>query len=242
MAVLFGVFTAAVVAMGASEVGPGRYDAVAASLTELGVYLVPLVALAFGYDAIVGPATSGRLEPLFALPIPLGRIVIGTFLGRAVALAVALLLGFVPGGAATVLLGGVPLLGRYAVVALAAVAAACAFLGLSVLISTLAREKTHALGAVLLAWLWFVLLFDLLALGAVAAFDLSGTAVGLMVLLNPADCFRVVALSQLDVVSGGTGAVLAAAGLSVPVVVLALAIWTVGSVLLAARLVHRRRL
>lgn len=37
------------------------------------------------------------------------------------------------------------------------------------LVSTLAREKTHALGGVLLVW--FVIVHDLLALGVVAAFQ-----------------------------------------------------------------------
>lgn len=242
VAILFGVFTAAVVGMGALEVGPSRYDAVAASLAELGVYLVPLVALTFGYDAIVGPATTGTLELLFALPVPQGRVVLGTYLGRATSLMAALLLGFVPGAALTVFLADVASLGVYAVVALAAVGAALAFLGISLLVSTVAHEKTHALGAVLLAWLWFVLLHDLLALGAIAGLDLSGTAVGVMVLLNPADCFRVLALSRLEVVSGGVGSVLQAASLSVSMVAVALAVWTIGTVWLAARLVRRRRL
>ena len=239
---LVAVFTAAVVAMGASDVGPGRFDAVAASLTELGVYLVPLVALAFGYDAIVGPATAGTLELLFALPIAQRRVVTGIFAGRALALASALLLGFLPGAVLVLLFGAVTDLAIYAVVALAAVATAISFLALGVLISALARGKTHALGAVLLCWLWFVLLHDLLALGAIAALDLSGTAVGAMVLANPADCFRVLALSQLDIAAGGVGSVLAAADLSVALVALALAGWTLGSAWLAARLGARRRL
>jgi ABC-type transport system involved in multi-copper enzyme maturation permease subunit len=66
-----------------SASGPGRFDAVAASLAELGVYLVPLAGLAVGCDAIVGPARSGALELLFSLPVPKGRVVVGSVLAEA---------------------------------------------------------------------------------------------------------------------------------------------------------------
>jgi Cu-processing system permease protein len=79
------------------------------------------------------------------------------------------------------------------------------------------------------------------ALAAIAGLDLGSRAVAVAVLLNPVDYFRVLALSQVDVVAGGFGSVLAAAGLSVPVVAAALAGWVVVPVAVAARLLGRRR-
>ncbi len=73
VALLFGLFTTAVVQFGASSVGPGRFDAVVATIAELGVYLVPLTALAVGYDAIVGADERGSLELMLALPVTKGR-------------------------------------------------------------------------------------------------------------------------------------------------------------------------
>jgi Cu-processing system permease protein len=242
VAVLFAVFSTALLAFGASDVGAGRFDVVAASLAELGVYLVPLVGLVFGYDAIVGAAESGTLELLFSLPVTQGRVVVGKYLGRATALGSALVFGFVPGAILTLVLAGLPSLGTYAVVVLAAVGTGLVFLAVGVLVSTVAREKTHALGGVLVAWLWFVLLHDLAALGAISTFDLSGTAVAAMVLTNPADCFRVLALSQLDTVAGGFGSILAEISLSVSLVAGGLIVWAVGAVGLATVLVRRRRL
>ncbi|WP_336338864.1 ABC transporter permease [Haloarcula brevis] len=242
VALLFGLFTTAVVQFGASAVGPGRFDAVVATIAELGVYLVPLTALAVGYDAVVGADERGSLELLLALPVTKGRVVVGTAVGRAAVLAGAMLLGFVPGALLTVRYLGIGSVGPYATVALAAVLTACAMLGVAVLVSTVARTKTHALGAALAIWLWVALLHDLVALGAVAGFDLGSGAVAAAILLNPVDCFRVLALTQVDVVAGGFGGVLAQAGLTAPAVAAALAAWVVVPVGVAAKLIGRRRL
>jgi len=242
VALLFGLFTTAVVQFGASAVGPGRFDAVVATIAELGVYLVPLTALAVGYDAIVGADERGSLELMLALPVRKGRVVVGTAVGRAAVLSGAMLLGFVPGALLTVRYIGLGSVGQYAAVALAAVLTACAMLGVAVLVSTVARTKTHALGVSLAIWLWVALLHDLVALGAVAGFDLGSGAIAAAILLNPVDCFRVLALSQVDVVAGGFGSVLAQAGLTAPMVAAALAAWVVVPVGVAARLIGRRRL
>lgn len=241
LVLLFGLFTVAVVRFGGSAVGPGRVDAVVATVVELGVYLVPLAAVAVGYDTVVGADERGSLELLLALPVSRGGLLIGWFAGRAVVLAGATLVGFLPGGVLLALSLGVDGVGAYAVVALAAVALGWAVLSVAVLVSTVAAEKTHALGLSLAIWLWVVLLHDLVAFAAVAGLDLGSRAVAVAVLLNPADCFRVLALSQVDVVAGGFGSVLAAAGLPVPVVAAALAGWVVAPAAVAARLLGRRR-
>jgi Cu-processing system permease protein len=236
---VFALFSVGVVAFGGG-VGPSRYDAVLASLVELGVYLVPLVALAVGYDAIVGPAERGSLALVRSLPTPAWTIVVGTYAGRAAALGGSLLVGFAPGLALAVVLAGPATVGPYAVVVFAALLAAGGFLAVGLLISTVVGERTRALGAALAAWLWFVLLHDLVALGAIAALDLSGPGVAVAVLANPADCFRVLALAQFDVLAGGFAAVAREAGLSAGVVLAGAVAWIVAPVGVAAWAMGRR--
>lgn len=48
--------------------------------------LVPAVAVALGYPPIVGDAQRGELEVFETYPLPAGRYVLGTYIGRAVAL------------------------------------------------------------------------------------------------------------------------------------------------------------
>ncbi|OYR81298.1 ABC transporter permease, partial [Halorubrum ezzemoulense] len=51
---LFVVFGGVMLTFSGSAVGPAGAERVVASLTSLAAYLVPLAALALGYDAIVG--------------------------------------------------------------------------------------------------------------------------------------------------------------------------------------------
>ncbi|MFD1587337.1 ABC transporter permease [Halorientalis brevis] len=241
LAVLFAVFSVAVVGFGTAEVGPSRYGSVVASLVELSVYLVPLAALAVGYDTVVGAEETGALDMLFALPVSQAQVIVGKFLGRACVLGGAMVVGFAGGGVAAGATIGVAGLGQYAVFVLAAVLTAVAFLGLSVLLSTLASAKTQALGTALVAWLWFVLLHDLVALGLIAGMDLPDAALTAMALTNPADVFRLLVLSQLGTTTGGFAAVLTAANLSTPVLAATLLGWLVVPLSLAVVAIRRRR-
>ncbi|AHG02645.1 ABC transporter permease [Halobacterium sp. DL1] len=240
VAVLFALFSVALVFLGGSAVGPTRVAAVLASFAQLGVYVVPLAALAVGFDTIVGADESGSLEMLLALPLSNAAVVVGTYLGRAAALGGGMLVGFAVGGALLVRFAGVGVVGSYASVVLTAVATALAFLGVSVLASTLASEKTHALGAALAAWVWFVLVHDLVALGLVATLDLPEWVVGAAVLANPADLFRVFVLRGVSTTAGGIAGVLTGTGLTTPVLLAALAAWIVLPVA-GAVLAFRRR-
>ena len=78
------------------------------------------------------------------------------------------------------------------------------------------------------------------SLGAIAALDLSVTGVALAVLANPADCFRVLALAQFDVLAGGFAAVVREAGLSTGLTLAGALAWIAGPVALAAWRMGRR--
>ncbi|MFB6269053.1 MAG: ABC transporter permease [Halobacterium sp.] len=238
VAVLFALFSTALVFLGGSGVGPARVDAVIASFAQVGVYVVPLAALAAGYDTIVGADESGSLEMLLALPLSDTAVVVGKFVGRAVAVVGGMLLGFAVGGALLVRYAGVGVLGSYAWVVLSAAGAALAFLGVGVLASALASEKTRALGGALAAWVWAVLVHDLVVLGAVASFGLPQWVVSAAVLANPADVFRVLVLQSVPTTAGGIAGVLAGTGLTAVTLGGALAAWvfaTVGGAVLAFR-------
>ncbi|MWV65379.1 ABC transporter permease subunit [Halorubrum sp. JWXQ-INN 858] len=240
---LFTLFGAMIVTFSGSTVGPDGTERIVASLTSLATYLVPLAALALGYDAIVGREAEGWLAVVFSLPIRRGEFVAGTYLGRLVVLAGATVLGFGFTGFLLVREFGVARWGAFVTFLVAAVAVGAAFLAIAVLLSTVAREKTHALGLSLLVWVWFVLVHDLLALGVIAAFTLPDTVLSVLVVANPASVFRVLVLSGLGTAAGGGfTAVLADTGLSAAILAAALLAWCVAPVVLAVRLVDRRRL
>lgn len=51
------------------QVGPTSIELTIASLVSLVIYLVPLIALLLGFDAIVGERERGSLDLLLSLPI-----------------------------------------------------------------------------------------------------------------------------------------------------------------------------
>jgi Cu-processing system permease protein len=240
---LFVVFGGMILTFSGSAVGPAGAERVVASLTSLAAYLVPLSALALGYDAVVGREEEGWLAVVFSLPVRRSEVVAGAYLGRLAVLAGATVLGFGFSGALILREFGVGEWPSFLGFLVGTVAVGAAFLAVAVLLSTVAREKTHALGAALLVWVWFVLIHDLIALGVVAAFELPDAVLSALVLSNPVSAFRVFVLSGLGTTAGGGfTAVLAGSGLSTGSLAAALAAWCLVPVAAAARLVRRRRL
>ncbi|MEF8827040.1 MAG: ABC transporter permease, partial [Halapricum sp.] len=107
-------------------------------------------------------------------------------------------------------------------------------------VSTLAAEKTHALGGTLLLWVWVALVHDLVSVGVIAAGLVPSEWLAAFVLANPATVFRVLALQSVPTVTGGMAEILVGTGLTTPVLVAALLAWSIGPVWLAGRLVSRR--
>ena len=87
-----------------------------------------------------------------------------------------------------------------------------AFLSLALLLSVLTRERTRASGLAIVLWFVFVLVFDLALLGTLVASGgaLAGDAVAWLLLLNPADVFRILNLFSLEQAEGlfGLGALM----------------------------------
>ena len=231
---LFALFGAMLVTFSGSAVGPDGVQRIIASLTTLSVYLVPLTALVFGYDAVVGRRQRGWLELVFSLPVPRHRVVLGTYIGRAIIFSGTLILGFGFVGLMLFYHHGPAHWEAYLLFLLGTVAVGAVFLAMSFVVSALAREKTHALGIVLLLWVWFVFAHDLLALGAVAAFELSQGALTALLAANPATTFRLLVLEQLGATAGsGFTAAFATAELSTGLLVVSLAAWGIAAIAIA---------
>lgn len=240
IALVVTLFTVGVLTVTTGKVGPTRPAAVVITLAELSVYLVPLVALALGHGTVVDADERGTLELLLALPVPRRDVVVGATLGRAFALVGALAIGFGAGAVVFVQSAGIIALDRYLVLVGAILWLGVVFLGLAVLVSTAAPEKSHALGGALVLWAWFVLVHDLVALGLSVALDLSRGALTALVLANPVDVFRLVVLASTGAPNGGSAAALVVETLGTVPLAAALLAWAVVPGLLAGRLIERR--
>ncbi|MFZ5550277.1 MAG: ABC transporter permease [Pseudomonadota bacterium] len=204
---VFTVFSLAIAWFGGAQqgaVGLQSAEATIASLVSLVIYLIPLIALLLGFDAVVGERERGSLDLLLALPITRGELLLGKYLGLAAALTLSTLAGF---AAVAVLMGrqlGANGLYHYLGFMLSSVLLGLAFLSLAVLLSVLARDRTRASGLAIALWFGFVLVFDLLLLGALVASGgqmagwWGGDAFAYLLLLNPADVFRILNVFSLD--------------------------------------------
>ncbi len=197
MAALFAAFALAIAYFGAAQqgsIGLRGVDVTLASLVSLVIYLVPLIALMLGYDAVVGERERGSLALLLSQPLTRFELLLGKYLGLAGALACATLLGFGSAGIVLASRFGAAAIGPYAVFLGSAVALGLAFLSVSVLISTVAASRIAASGLAIVAWFGGVLVYDLALLALLVALGgrLHGDVVPLLLLLNPADAFRMV--------------------------------------------------
>jgi Cu-processing system permease protein len=148
----------------------------------------------------VGERERGSLDLLLALPITRLELLLGKYLGLAVALTVSTVAGF--GLVAVLLVQAHERAGlyHYAGFMLSSVLLGLAFLSLAVLLSVLARDRTRATGLAIATWFFFVLVFDLLLLGLLVATggQFGGDAFAWLLLLNPADVFRILNVFSLE--------------------------------------------
>jgi Cu-processing system permease protein len=195
IAVLFALLASAVGLYGRSAEGNAA-ALTGPSLVTLASLFVPLVALALGYDAIVGERERNTLGLLLSLPISRAEVVLAKFLGRAIALSLAVLLGLGSailaaaegeGRTLALLIGPTILLGL-------------AFVSLGMLVSTVAPRQSVAASLVVVIWFLLVFFYDLGLLGLLVATDgeISQDAILGLVIANPAGLYRMVLVTTLS--------------------------------------------
>lgn len=203
VALVFAVFSLVIAYFGGAQqgvVGFRSIEITIASLVSLVIYLIPLIALLLGFDAIVGERERGSLDLLLSLPITRLELLLGKYLGLAAALTASMLGGF--GVVIALLFGQIDSRGLFHFIGFmfSSVLLGLAFLSLAVLLSVIARDRTRASGLAIAAWFFFVLVFDLLMLGLLVGTGgrMGGDAFTWLLLLNPADVFRILNVFSLE--------------------------------------------
>lgn len=242
-AVLLAGFAA--ITLGVAAIGGGVAGGFVPTVVDLLVpveVLVPIVAFAFGYRALLGDRDRGELDVLSTYPLSRLTYVVGVFVGRAVPLLGGLLVALVPVAVLVATTGGhesqiyaaqsgidsVVLYGRFVIVtglfALVMLAAALA-------VSAVSSSGRGALALVAVLWLVLGLGADL---GLAAALERGLVAPDWLVqalALGPNSAYRGLVL-QTVVDAATTTSVTAAAP---PVNCLALVAWTAGVLWLTVR-------
>jgi Cu-processing system permease protein len=231
VAVIFTLFALAIAYFGSAqqgEVGVRGIEVTIASLVSLVIYLIPLIALILGYDAIVGERERGSLDLLMSMPITRLELLLGKFLGLSAALTSATLTGFGLVGLLLTYQIGSSVIYHFGGFILSAILLGMVFLSLAVMVSVMSKDRARASGAAIAVWFLFVLVYDLTLLGVLV---LSGGSFGeelfpLLLLLNPADIFRILNIFSMEEIKVFYGlATVFPASLSNP--------WLLGSMMVA---------
>jgi Cu-processing system permease protein len=229
------------------SIGADPLAVVVVSITSLTIFLIPLIALLLSFDSIVGEHERGTLMLLLSYPLARWQVVVGKVLGQTVILGGATLVGY---GAAAAALGLQAEIAAEAWLAYSGMIASsvmlgAAFIAMGCLASTLVRERATAAGLAVGVWLFFVLIYDSALLGLLVADQ--GRVVGeqglnALLLLNPADAFRLFNMTATESVSvySGMAGPGDPSGMTSAILLGSLAAWILVPLLLAVAVFHRR--
>lgn len=210
-ALVFGVLVVSISYFGIMSEGFSgmqNFTRTSASLLNLVLYIVPLVALTMGTLSFTGD--KGSTELLFSQPLFRSEIMLGKLMGVFFSNALSTLIGFTLAGGVVVAANGGEGLPKYIAFVILSLALSFVFLSIAVWTAMLSKRKTRAFGLALFLWFFFVLFYDLLTLGGVTL--LKGKAANSFLFLslfgNPVDMVRVAVLIILDNVTifGAAGA------------------------------------
>lgn len=249
--VLFALFALGLAYFGAAasgQVGFTSLDTTIVSLASLAIFVIPLIALLLAYDGVVGEEEQGTLLLLLSYPLSHLQLLAGKFMGHALILAVSSILGFGAAALAIALLSGdvtsTELWKAFGFFIFSAVLLGWVFIALAYLISVVVSEKSRAAGLAVIVWFVFVLVYDLVLLGLLVATQ-GGVHAGLfpyLLLLNPADVFRLVNLAGFEAAQAYSGLIsVSSAQLFHPALLVAVLLLWIAVPLGLASLLFRRR-
>ena len=167
------------------------------SLTNLVIYLIPLLGLVLAYDSLSGEQEQGTLDLLYSYPILPVHILAGKFLGLIFVLATTLLLGMlIP--MITGLINDQSLV-SWLIFQLFSIWLGIIFVAIALLLSSTLWERGRLLGIAIGIWLIFVILFDIAIIGVLVATEgeLSPIVVDTIFYLNPTSLFRFLSIQNL---------------------------------------------
>ena len=165
---------------------------------QLSMAMLPIFVLITTVRSVAGDREAGIFEYLLSLPISLGAWFWGRFLGRFLVVFLPVFLAML-GATAWGSMKGVEvpwhLLAYYTGLLMAL---AWCFLGIGMLISTLARSSDVAQGAAFVVWLVLLLFLDLILLGVMIQEQLPADTAVAIALVNPMQVFRTATMMLFD--------------------------------------------
>lgn len=239
--------------LGSTPTGSVKVDPLtvtAVSLSSLSIFLIPLIAMLLSYDALIGEIERGTMALLLSYPVSRVQILAGKFIGHIIILTLATAAGYGLAGIALQLAnGGIDIAAwkPFALLIAASVVLGAAFLAMGYVISAKVKERGTAAGVAIGVWLFFVVIFDMTLLGVLVADSeqtITAPVVEGILLLNPADIYRLLNLTGYEntAMYAGMAGLSEQISLTVPVLLAAQVLWVFVPLVLAAWIFGRRQI
>ena len=220
------------------------------SLSSLSIFLIPLIAMLLSYDALIGEIERGTMALLLSYPVSRVQILAGKFIGHIIILTLATAAGYGLAGIALQLAnGGIDIAAwkPFALLIAASIVLGAAFLAMGYVISAKVKERGPAAGVAIGVWLFFVVIFDMTLLGVLVADSeqtITAPVVEGILLLNPADMYRLLNLTCYEITAmyAGMAGLSEQISLTVPVLLAAQVLWVFVPLVLAAWIFGRRQI
>ncbi len=198
---IFGGIVAAFFAFGVTEsrvLGFMGLSRLLVTYIQIAMAIMPVFILVTTVRSVAGDREAGVFEYLLSLPVSLGSWYWGKFAGRFLAVFAPVFLAMLAAtGWALFKEIEVPWK-MFAVYTGLLAAMSWCFLGLGMLVSSLARSTDVAQGAAFMVWLTCLLFLDLILLGVLIQGHVPADLVVGLALLNPLQVFRTGALMLFD--------------------------------------------
>lgn len=183
---------------GSGIVGFAGFGRTAATLINLVMLIVPIMALTVGAQSLAGEQERRTLAYLLAQPVTRLEVFLGKYLGLALSLFAALALGFGISGVVLALQGSGGNVSSYVALAGLAFLLSLVMLGVGLLISAFTRRAGMAIGIGLFLWLVFVFLGDLGMMGTAIALRMPIGNLFWVSLANPLQIFKMAAVLSIN--------------------------------------------
>jgi Cu-processing system permease protein len=182
---------------GAGMVGFAGFGRTAASLINLVLLIVPLMALTVGSQSLAGEQERNTLSYLMAQPVSRAEVFVGKYLGLTLSLLASLTLGFGVSGFVLALNDGSADPTAYLRLAGLACLLSQAMLSVGLLVSALTRRAGVAVGVGVFLWLVFVFVGDLGMMATAVVLRIPADMLFWIALANPLQVFKMAAILDL---------------------------------------------
>lgn len=165
---------------------------------QLTIAILPVFVLITTVRSVAGDREAGVFEYLLSLPISLAAWFWGRFLGRFIVVFLPVFLAMIGAVIWASIKGADIPWGLFLSYTGLLLAVAWCFLGIGMLISSIARSSDIAQGLAFMVWLTFLLFLDLILLGIMIREGLPSDTAVILSLINPLQVFRTAAMVLFD--------------------------------------------